>query len=80
MRCESDAERDHADYDGKFAIGLLNAEGPGDKEDGNWRKRLDNRSIPKNEERRGGAHLEHLYVGHAEIEIGGVAQDEASAE
>jgi hypothetical protein len=40
-RCESDAERDHGDYDGQFAIGLLDAERPGDKEDGNGRKRLD---------------------------------------
>jgi hypothetical protein len=31
------------------------------------------------EEKRG-PHLEHLYVGHAEIEVGGVAQDETSAE
>jgi hypothetical protein len=46
-RCESDAERDHADNDGQFAIGLLDAEGPGYKKDGHWRKRLDNRSIPR---------------------------------
>ena len=40
-RCESDAERNHGDYDGQFAIWFLDAEGPGDKEDGNGRKRLD---------------------------------------
>lgn len=27
-----------------------------------------------------GAHLKHLDVGHAEIEVGGITQDEASAE
>ena len=31
-------------------------------------------------EKKRGHHLEHLYVGHAEIEIRGVAQDEATAE
>lgn len=31
------------------------------------------------EEKRG-RYLEHLYVGHAEIEVGGVAQDKTTAE
>ena len=31
------------------------------------------------EEKRG-HYLEHLYVGHAEIEIGGIAQDETTTE
>lgn len=30
--------------------------------------------------KKGVAHLEHLDVGHAEIKVGGVTQDEASAE
>lgn len=41
VRRESDAARDHEDYDGQFAIGLLDARAPGDKEDGNGRKCLD---------------------------------------
>jgi hypothetical protein len=48
-RCESDTERDHADYDGQLAIWFLDAEGPGDKEDGNGRKRLDNDSTSRDE-------------------------------
>jgi len=34
----------------------------------------------KRKKKGGVAHLEHLDVGHAEIEVGGVTQDEASAE
>ena len=41
VRRESDAERDHEDYDGQLAVGLLDAGAPGDKEDGNGRKCLD---------------------------------------
>jgi hypothetical protein len=41
VRREGDAERDHKDYDGQLAIGFLDAEGPGDKEDGNGCKGLD---------------------------------------
>jgi hypothetical protein len=48
-RCESDTKRDHADYDGQLAIWFLDAEGPGDKEDGNGGKRLDNDSTSRDE-------------------------------
>jgi hypothetical protein len=44
VRRESDAERDHEDYDGQFAVGLLDAGAPGDKEDGNGGKCLDDHS------------------------------------
>jgi hypothetical protein len=41
MRCEGNAGRDHEDNDGQFAVGLLDSEGPRDKEDGNGGERLD---------------------------------------
>jgi hypothetical protein len=41
MRCEGNARGDHEYDDGQFAVGLLDPEGPRDKEDGNGGKRLD---------------------------------------
>lgn len=40
MRCEGNARRNHEDNDSQFAVGLLNPEGPRDKEDGNGGERL----------------------------------------
>lgn len=65
----------------------MDAECPGDKEDGNRRKclgnifTLDEKLITKKSGGWGGRAtcLEHLNVGHTEIEIRGIAEDEACA-
>lgn len=40
VRCEGNTRRNHADDDGQFSVGLLNSEGPRDKEDSNGGERL----------------------------------------
>ena len=45
MRCKGNARRNHEDDDGQFAVGILDSEGPRDKEDGNGGKRLGKCSI-----------------------------------
>jgi hypothetical protein len=45
MRCEGNSRRDHEDDDGQFAVGVLDPEGPRDKEDGNGGKRLGQCSV-----------------------------------
>jgi len=52
VRRESDAERDHEDYEGQFAVGLLDARAPGDKEDGNGCKCLDDHLTLGDEKKR----------------------------
>ena len=44
------------------------------------RRSLIDISAKTKKKKGGGGHLEHLYVGHAEIEVSGVTKDEASTE
>ena len=45
MGCEGNARRNHEDDNSQFAVGILDSEGPRDKEDSNGGKRLGKCSI-----------------------------------
>ena len=59
MRCEGNARRNHEDDNSQFSVGLLNPEGPRDKEDGNGGERLGGCSMSS---RGGGKRVSTLSI------------------